>query len=129
MERQEPSLSEEKSDKVFEFNALPIIGSLIAAGLIGWAVSSFAEFSHTEVLSGVLAAILCGAILVVRGSVVKSRLGTMIKADCWLFLVISIVASFALALWCPIPKYFIIIDGLLLLAFLSSVYKLSKTGV
>lgn len=129
MERQEPALSEENNDKVFEFNVIPVIGSLIAAALIGWAVSSFAAFGHTEVLSGILAAVLCGVILVIRGLVKPSRLGTMMKADCWLFLVISIVASVALALWCPVPKYFFIIDGLVMVIFLSSIYKLSKTGV
>jgi hypothetical protein len=106
---------------------LMVIGLLLAL-LIGYLTFSVAEGKENDVLCGIISAVCYIATLLSTMGLQfeNKRQGANVKVLSVLFFVLFAIINFCFAIFGIAQPYYIVINGILLLIFLSVLYKLSK---
>lgn len=111
---------------IFQFNLIPMVCIMIAAGLCGWGIGSLGT-ENMEILtgigSGVTIALMFGVALCCSGD----RQAVMIKTGSICFAVGAIIFNVILASVCATPKPYIIASGIYLMLWALTIYGLYKS--
>lgn len=113
----------EERPMLFLFKPVPIFLSLMAAGLIGLAISLMAP-DNGEWLSGLTCAFMSAITLCTGASASTTRVGIAIKTASTVFFVCALIAGCILALTDGTVRAYAITDGLIIIAFGMLIYGL-----
>lgn len=111
------------SDPTFIFKPVPIVLSLLAATLIGWAISLLGSETNAT-MSWISCSVISAVTLVAASSSAASRIGVVIKSTAVSFFIIGLVASWILSTVNANFKAVIITDGLIVILLWSIIYSL-----
>lgn len=113
---------------VFKFNVVGTVIAVLASALIGWGVSLIPDTGQTQLVAGLCAGAIAAVFLVTSANASGSRASIVIRTLAWTSLVLSIIISLCMAAWCENYRYFILVNGALLLAFAGITYGVAKSG-
>lgn len=119
--------SEQRPDMVFSFSIFGTILALLAAALLGYLVT-LVSASDMELWAGLGGGLMSAVFLCVAANGGTSRSATVIKSTSWAMLVPMLLISIGLGLWCHNYHVFIVVDGLILVAYLAIVLFVAKSG-
>lgn len=108
---------------------LSVIG--VCAGLLlGYLIYSIAEGKDNSELCGIISAIcfVCTLVPMIGFRYEDGRLGANMKVLSMLFLIVFLAIELGFALWEVKMPYYVIVNGIFLLAFASIVYKMSHVA-
>lgn len=111
---------------MFQFKLIPIICSLLAAGLCAWGITSLATESMEILIgigSGAMIALMLGLALCCSGD----RQVIMIKTASGCFAIVAIILNVILAWVCTTPKPYIIVTCIYLILWILTIYGLYKS--
>ncbi len=111
----------------FKLHPFPLLLAVAASALIGWCISLIAA-EGSALLAGLTSGIVCAITLGTASCTSGGRLTTVIRTACTTFLLAGIAAGIVLALCCHTLAPYIIVDGLLCIAFGAVVYWLAGSG-
>lgn len=113
---------------VFRFNVTGTVIAVLAGLLIGWGVSLIPDAARMQLVAGVWAGVMAAVFLTVSANASGSRASVVIRAVAWTSLALSVIVSLCMAAWCEDYRYYILVNGLWLLAFAGIVSRVASSG-
>lgn len=121
------SQSDSKVDSVFDLDIISSILSLTSSAFIGWAISLLAT-DNTKMIAGLAAGLMSAIILTLRANCGNTRAAFVIKILSWTLFIATLLISVALAVWCRHTNVFIIVNGSIILIYISIVCFIARSG-
>lgn len=123
-----PRANNQDEYSVFRFKLVPTLIMLCLAALIGWGISLIPDTTQIQAFAGVSGGIVVAICLAVLVNASGSRASVVIRALSMTLLAIGVVVALAMAIWCDNYRYYILVNGALLLIYAATVYRVATSG-